>query len=162
MAQKLFEAFLDISLSNRGQKTDTPSRLFHDSVCYLNIGGDFESFKFQNGNKKRGVKEEVLPPNPAETPPPPPLLLSLSLALSGPSAPSPQPPSFIFVEGSSSQENPCYCDQFCIYFIHHVYLVAQVLGFKAGGPVSSVDLQIKPSRPSILLHRTSKLGCTAK
>lgn len=77
MAQKLFEAFLDISLSNRGQKTDTPSRLFHDSVCYLNIGGDFESFKFQNGNKKRGVKEEVLPPNTAETPPPPSSSLSL-------------------------------------------------------------------------------------
>lgn len=115
---------------------------------------------FKMGIRREGVKEEVLPPNTAETPPP--LLLSLSLALSGPSAPSPQPPSFIFVEGSSSQENPCYCDQFCIYFIHHVYLVAQVLGFKAGGPVSSVDLQIKHSRPSILLHRTSKLGCTAK
>jgi hypothetical protein len=40
--------------------------------------------------------------------------------------------------------------------------VVQILGFKAGAPVSPVDLQTNHSRPSILLHRTSKLGCTAK
>lgn len=49
-----------------------------------------------------------------------------------------------------------------IYSIHHAYPVVQVLSFKAGAPVSPVELQIKHSRPSILLHHISKLGCTAK